>query len=257
MLPSAFRSPGAAAPAAAPTPHTFRWTLLALALLLAWDASGLDLPLAYWFGTPAGFPLRDNWFLVKVVHAGGRDLSWLALALLLVGIRWPLGPLRRLGLVQRVQLAASVVLGVGVVSILKNTSHSSCPWDLAAFGGVAHHVSHWAWGVYDGGPGRCFPGGHASAAFAWLGGYFVLRPTAPRAARGWLAAVLALGLVFGWGQQMRGAHYLSHNLWTAWICWSIGWAVDALTRRVLARRAAHAQGAVGTVGGVGANLNEG
>jgi len=241
MFPSAVRSSGAAVPAAVSanpaTRRTLGWTLLALALLLVWDASGLDLPLAHWFGTPTGFPLRDNAFLVKVVHEGGRDLSWLGLALLLVGIRWPFGPLRRLRLQQRVQLAVSVVLGVSAVSILKTTSHSSCPWDLDAFGGVAHYVSHWAWGVYDGGPGRCFPGGHASAAFAWLGGYFVLRQTAPRAARLWLAAVLALGLVFGWGQQMRGAHYMSHNLWTAWICWSIGWAVDAATRAVLARRA--------------------
>lgn len=34
-----------------------------------------------------------------------------------------------------------------------------------------------------------------------------------------LALPLTLGLVFGIGQQLRGAHFLSHDLWTAWLCW--------------------------------------
>lgn len=38
-------------------------TVLALALLLLWDASGLDLVLARMAGTPTCFPLRDDGFL--------------------------------------------------------------------------------------------------------------------------------------------------------------------------------------------------
>jgi len=219
-----------------PAARILAWTLGSLVLLLLWDASGLDLPLARLFGTPAGFALHDNWFLTQVVHEGGKRASWIALALLFVAIRWPVGPLRRLRLAERVQLALSVVVSVVVVSLIKTTSHTSCPWDLQDFGGVAHHVSHWAWGVRDGGPGRCFPGGHASAAFAYMGGYFALRRAAPRAALAWLAGAMALGFVFGWAQQMRGAHYMSHTLWTAWICWTVGWAVDGVARAVAARR---------------------
>ena len=37
------------------------------------------------------------------------------------------------------------------------------------------HVSHWAWGVFDGGAGHCFPSGHAAGAFCFLSGYFLLR----------------------------------------------------------------------------------
>ena len=40
--------------------------------------------------------------------------------------------------------------------------------ELAEFGGVAQHVSHWSLGVLDGGPGHCFPSGHASSAFAFF-----------------------------------------------------------------------------------------
>jgi membrane-associated PAP2 superfamily phosphatase len=28
-----------------------------------------------------------------------------------------------------------------------------------------------------------------------------------------------LGLLFGFSQQLRGAHFLSHDLWTLAICW--------------------------------------
>ena len=31
----------------------------------------------------------------------------------------------------------------------------------------------------------------------------------------------ALGVVYGVGQMLRGAHYPSHTMWTAWICWAV------------------------------------
>jgi membrane-associated PAP2 superfamily phosphatase len=34
--------------------------------------------------------------------------------------------------------------------------------------------------------------------------------------------VLLVGLVFSLTQAMRGAHYPSHSLWTAWVCWVLG-----------------------------------
>jgi membrane-associated PAP2 superfamily phosphatase len=50
-------------------------------------------------------------------------------------------------------------------------------------------------------------------------------------ARRWLIAALAAGLLLGLVQQLRGAHYLSHTLWTAWICWAVGFAIDAFLHR--------------------------
>lgn len=200
--------------------------LIALASLLAWEASGADMAMARWFGTATGFPLRDNWFLVRVVHESARVASWIFLALLGLGIWWPRGVLRRLDRAQRVQLVATVLASVLVVTLLKQASPFSCPWDLKAFGGVAIHLPHWNWRVRDGGPGGCFPAGHASAAFALLGGYFVFRPVAPLVARGWLAVVVVLGLILGIGQQMRGAHFMGHTLWTAWVCWVVALIID-------------------------------
>lgn len=209
--------------------HTlFLWTLCLLAAVVAWDLGGQDVPLARLFGSDTGFPLRDHWFFVQVLHEGGRRLGWLLVLLLALGVWWPQGVLRRLDAGERLQMALSALLALAAVSVGKNLSTTSCPWDLAEFGGLARYVSHWRFGLVDGGGAHCFPAGHASAGFAFVGGYFVLRDRAPRAARIWLAAALAAGLVLGVSQQMRGAHFMSHTLWTAWLCWTVAWACHSL-----------------------------
>lgn len=207
---------------------TLRWTAGSLLFLLAWDASGLDLVLAHWFGTAQGFALRDHWLFTTVLHEGARRLSWLLVVGLSLAVWWPVGVLRQLDRWQRLQLVVSILLGLALVVAIKRISSTSCPWDLAEFGGLARYVSHWRFGLVDGGGAHCFPAGHASAGFAFVGGYFVLRDRAPRAARIWLATALTAGLVLGVSQQMRGAHFMSHTLWTAWLCWTVAWACHSL-----------------------------
>ena len=207
---------------------TLRWTAGSLLFLLAWDASGLDLVLAHWFGTTQGFALRDHWLFTTVLHEGARRLSWLLVVGLSLAVWWPVGVLRQLDRWQRLQLVVSILLGLALVVAIKRISSTSCPWDLAEFGGLARYVSHWRFGLVDGGGAHCFPAGHASAGFAFVGGYFVLRDRAPRAARIWLATALTAGLVLGVSQQMRGAHFMSHTLWTAWLCWTVAWACHSL-----------------------------
>jgi len=221
-----FTEPGSQSPEAAVWP----WTLGALGLLLAWDASGLDLPLARWMAGGHGFALRDNWVTAVLLHDWMRRAAFVAGAWLLVGLWWPVGVLRRLSRGTRFKWLASLLLGVALINVLKHASLSSCPWDLAEFGGAGAYLSHWEWGRPDGGPGRCFPAGHASAGFAFVGGFFALRPVSPRLARACLALVAAGGLLLGAAQQLRGAHFMSHTLWTAWFCWVAAWALDAAGR---------------------------
>jgi membrane-associated PAP2 superfamily phosphatase len=205
--------------------------LAALLLVVGWDVWGQDMAVAQWFGTPTGFALRNHWFWVQVMHELTRSAGWLLVVLLALAVWWPVGFLRNLHTGARLQMVVSTLLALLAVSLFKAASNSSCPWDLTAFGGLARYTSHWAWGVADGGSGRCFPAGHASAGFAFVGGYFALRPTAPAIARRWLAGALLAGLVLGLSQQVRGAHFMSHTLWTGWVCWAVGWACDALARR--------------------------
>ena len=204
------------------------WLLAGLLALLGWEASGGDLALARLLGDPTGFVWRDAWLTSTVLHSGGRWLAWMMLAVLV----WdalrarPAGPPQR----ERLYWLAATVASLVLVPTLKRFSSTSCPWDLALFGGTVAYVPHWWLRVVDGGPGHCFPSGHAVAAFAFFSVYFLWRAYRPGLARGALAAVWLLGGVFGWAQLARGAHFLSHTLWSAWCCWAIcsaagwGWA---------------------------------
>lgn len=224
-----------------PWAFLLRANLLTLALLLAllaWDASGFDLPLAHWAGSSQGFALRDNRLWVLALHELPRALSMVLLVSLLIAVAAPWGFLKGLAMPDRCQMAFTALGGIALSTWVKRLSDTSCPWDLLPFGGTVPYVSHWALDVLDGGPGHCFPAGHASAAFGFVGAWFVLRRTRSALARWWLPAALATGLVLGVAQQMRGAHFMSHTLWTALICWSFGLAWECARTAWHAWRAA-------------------
>lgn len=199
-------------------------TLAALALILAWEASGADVAVAHLYGGTGGFLWRGVWWARDVLHDGGRLLSGLALAAFALHAAWPArrGPPRA----QRLYWLGVAIACLLLVPTLKRYSRTSCPWDLAPFGGRASYVPHWVTNLYDGGPGHCFPSGHAVAAFAFLALYFLWRDHHPARARWALTSVVALGLLFGWTQTARGAHFPSHVMWSAWLCWA-GCAVAA------------------------------
>lgn len=214
--------------------------LVPLALVLLWDASHLDLALARLAGGTQAFPWREHWLLAAVLHDGARLLAFAVASWLMLGIWWPTGPLRDVPRSARVQWFASLLIAVLLVNALKHASRTSCPWDLADFGGTAAYVSHWTWAAGDGGPGHCFPAGHASAGFGFIGGFFALRDHSPGAARLCLWLSLAAGLLLGGAQQLRGAHFLSHTLWTGWLSWASAAALAALFATRSAGRAAGA-----------------
>ncbi|MEO7886300.1 MAG: phosphatase PAP2 family protein [Polaromonas sp.] len=216
-------------------------TLLGLAFLIAWDHSGLDLWMAHWFGSASGFTFENHWFWRGVLHDDIRWLPWLVELALLTAIARPFGPIRQLVIERRVQLGLTTLVSLLVVSTIKLHSLTSCPWDLHDFGGTVAYVSHWAWGVRDGGSGGCFPAGHASAGFAFVGGFFSFRHSLPRTARRWLAGAMLAGLTLGLAQQVRGAHYMSHTLWTAWLCWVCAALVDSIMGQMILQRPLRAQ----------------
>jgi membrane-associated PAP2 superfamily phosphatase len=198
---------------------------LALTLLLCWDASGLDMALIRLFGDAQGFAWRDHWLTASVLHQGGRWLSIGLFTLTLAACARPFGPWRGLAASERVWWFGVTVLCLVLIPQIKRHSGTSCPWDLQEFGGVAQHVSHWRGLLIhhmgDGGPGHCFPSGHASGAFSFLAIGCVLRRLAPAKARRWMIGLCVLGFVFGAAQMARGAHYASHTLYTAWLCGTI------------------------------------
>lgn len=222
-----------------PAALTTAWwmaTWMALGGVLAWDASSLDLTVMAWLGNAKGFPLRSNWWLETVMHDSARRLATVMYLVLWAMVWRPVGFFRQFQRVERLEMAVGVTAALLAVTLIKRYSLTSCPWELQAFGGAASYVSHWQWALTDGGGGMCFPGGHASSAFAFLAlvlpGLAALPGSRPyKIATRLLVAVLVGGLVLGAVQTLRGAHFPSHTLWTAWVCWVTAGAVRALLRR--------------------------
>lgn len=207
-------------------------SVLGLFVLLLWDLSGLDLAMAVTMGGSNSFPLRDHFLLQLIMHKGAKFIAWGILFYLVLAIRWPGGFLRSVTSWDRARLPVVTLGCLLCISTLKYFSSTSCPWDLKVFGGDFPYVSHWIFRVSDGGGGHCFPAGHAATGFAFLGGYFVLARPAPRAALAWALIALSAGTLLGISQQVRGAHFVSHTLWTAWICWSMGGLINAALTRI-------------------------
>ncbi len=207
------------------------WAALLLATL-AWDASGADLAVMATLGDTSGFPLRDHWWLKNVMHDAFKQLAVLVYVFVWVMALRPMGVFRSLHRVQRLEMALGITLSLMLVTAIKRVSLTSCPWDLQAFGGAAAYVSHWSWGMADGGSGFCFPGGHASSAFAFLAMTVPwLRSAQPGEQRLGLVltgVILTTGVVLGVVQTLRGAHYPSHTAWTAVVCAAAAWANHGL-----------------------------
>jgi membrane-associated PAP2 superfamily phosphatase len=169
----------------------------------------------------------------ELVHSGGRDLvagvCIAALAVLFAGAITP--PLRRARRAASF-VVLSVGLATGLVALLKMATNVDCPRDLARYGGDLPYVRLFEDKPDEVPAGACFPGGHSSGGFALWCLYFVRRDYDPPRAPwrlGGLAAGLAIGSVFAVGQRARGAHFPSHDLWSAAIAWfvtsSLRWAV--------------------------------
>ena len=108
--------------------HAFFWSIAGFFALIAWDYSPLDLAMAHWFGSAAGFPLEDHWFWRGVLHDDIRLLPWLFELGLLASVAWPVGTLARLSMFKRVQLALTPLVALLLVSNIKLHSSTSCPW---------------------------------------------------------------------------------------------------------------------------------
>ena len=84
-------------------------SLILLITFLAWDSTSWDMYLATMWGEPSGFALRDHWWMAKIMHAGARNLGWVFLVAMLIGIWRPWGALRALATADRVSLFLSVL----------------------------------------------------------------------------------------------------------------------------------------------------
>jgi membrane-associated PAP2 superfamily phosphatase len=172
-----------------------------------------------------GWNWRDSWLLEKVLHKSGRKLVglWLVGLLILIVISFTS---KLFGKTQRIALLyafSASLMSILLISGLKQITMLPCPWDVKGFGGTqAYLYLHQLFSSREAGP-QCFPAGHASGGYALFSVYFCLKiwhaDKVKKTSFYWLIPALLVGGLFGIAQQLRGAHFLSHDLTTALICW--------------------------------------
>jgi membrane-associated PAP2 superfamily phosphatase len=200
--------------------HAARALWITVAFLITWGlirALGIDARVEDLFFDPATgtFPARQSFWVKNVLHDGGDSLiaaiELAAFGWLVAGIRWaPARRHRRRALFVLLSFLATATL----VHVIRHLSAVDCPWNAPRYGGTLGPPTLADANATSLARGRCFPAAHSSGAFSLLA--FALL------ARGWraralCAGVLGLGVVFAATQWSRGAHFVSHDLFSAWI----------------------------------------
>jgi membrane-associated PAP2 superfamily phosphatase len=226
-------------------PRRLRWFYLCNAAVLAIAAivlgalfhfTRLDLQLAAPYYDPVNhtFPWRYAWVSKYFVH---RYMKYALLALgigvWLLALKQSWRPAssgffashrRRWWMI-----AWSFVLVPLVIGLLRRESAMHCPWEITDFGGYAPYfdlLSPVPAGLRG---GRCFPAAFVASGSWTLAFALLWYPERRRLAFTAGLATLALAFALGWVQQMRGAHFLSHTLWSLWISWAVVLLVHAAT----------------------------
>ena len=193
-----------------------------LILMLLLDIGGLDIWLASKFYAAEGYQwaLKNHWLTEQILHKGARKLNYIfALAVLLSTMYYLWFNKTKPALTKAyLALTLSLLCSFALVAYLKAITNIACPWSLAMFGGNEPYIH-----ILQPRPSylpysQCFPAGHASVGYAWVALYYFLRHSRPHYRYAGLAAGLIGGAILGFTQQLRGAHFMSHDLTTLFIC---------------------------------------
>lgn len=206
--------------------------LATLPLPLLSEYSGLDTLIEnYYFDTATHtFPWRQVAWFEALMHGGIKMMLFIFLALIIAALLLRIfSPDSLKGVIpafwqrQRtlIYLLVALLAGPLIIGLLKHITSRVCPWDIQLYGGQIPYLFLWQEPFFNlASPGRCFPGGHASGGFALLA-FVPLFYGRQRLIALFIA--LGLGTLMGWSRMMQGAHFLSHNLWSAWICACTTW----------------------------------
>ncbi|HEB57321.1 MAG TPA: phosphatase PAP2 family protein [Gammaproteobacteria bacterium] len=164
----------------------------------------------------------ESWWANQLLHKTGRDFIALIAFISLLGFVFSwfskrLHPWRR----TFAYAVLSILLTTSLVFLGKKYSNVDCPWDLAMYNGKRPYTQIFSDKADNIDIGRCFPGGHSSGAFSLLFLYFLLRDKNRRLAFAGLGFALLLGSLYSYGQWVRGAHFISHDIWSAFIAWFV------------------------------------
>ncbi|MBT3178300.1 MAG: phosphatase PAP2 family protein [Desulfobacula sp.] len=166
------------------------------------------------------WPFRGHWLFDTVIHDWGRyfNICMAALWLICFVSTFFIAKFKKHKKILVYFLTASLA-GPLIVGIGKHSTHIFTPWELEIFSGTLPYIR-----LFDSVPigapiGEAFPAGHASGGYAYFSLYFLLLHIGSPYKKYGFFFGLGLGLIFGIGQQVRGAHFPSHDLFSMVICW--------------------------------------
>lgn len=211
--------------------QNYRWYLpifYGLSAIIFLQYSGVDRWLAAQiFQLNHAWTWQHAWLLDKVIHKAGRSGVGILLGAILI-ITIAAYVFKFFNKTQRLALlyaTCASLMSILLVSGLKQVSMLPCPWDVQGLGGdLPYRYLHQLFSSREAGL-QCFPAGHASGGYALFSLYFAAQIwrsgnlKAKPVSRCWLLPAVLIGGLFGIGQQLRGAHFLSHDLATALLCW--------------------------------------
>jgi len=196
---------------------------LVFLILLTWiELNNIDLIVSqnFYDSQLKQWTYKDNWVTSTLLHSYAGKFTKILIGIMfiaLLGTRFKKDFYRYT--VPVAFLFFTSAIGPCIIIFLKNKTHIYCPWDLILFGGTQPYIQ-----LFD--PitdslkiGHCFPAAHASGGFTFMSFYFFFILVQPRYKYYGLSFGLLLGLIYGFDQQIRGAHFLSHDLFAISICW--------------------------------------
>lgn len=188
------------------------------------------------------FPWRHAWLAETFSHV---ILKWLLMLLALgfigralADLAWPRAGMSGHARLRLRIVALSALLVPLAISVLKRFSTSHCPWDLLRYGGDQPYVRLFEALPTGAVAGQCLPAGHASSALWLLSLAVYWLPARPRMAGAAATLAVAFGAAVGYLQQLRGAHFMTHTLWSIWIACAIVLFLAAVLRARPSRRKA-------------------
>lgn len=203
--------------------HYVVWFLLGLMCLALNRFTNWDIALSNLFYSVESnqFPLKENRLLTLLFHEGLRWLTvlvWVCFLIAAILAKSDTAARREILKILSISLLTAVA-----VSVVKSMSVHSCPWDLSMYGGTTDYLRLFdsTYNTQNTGPGQCFPSGHASTALMWIVLLYSPLPWLRQHRKAVSIALLLTGILAGAVQIMKGAHFLSHVLATAWICWAV------------------------------------
>lgn len=211
-----------------------------VALMLLFSSTSIDVTFAHawaYDGALQHWVGQRRWWDEVLLHRGGRDAILLVILALLVTLAMAFCSARvRAARRTAAYVLVTMALGWGLVGALKQVTNVACPWELQDFGGRRPHAALFETRPLGFEPAACFPGAHSASGFSLFAFYFAFRDRRPRVARVTLWIALAVGAVFAFGQEARGAHFLSHDVCSAFVAWFIALATYSVRRPTRDRR---------------------